>query len=440
MNSMRLQTKRQFLISLGVVLVLMQGFTGWSANAPSQGPPGVFFSQGQAISSPQNRSKSQQAAIQDFLAQAIVQAAATFLSPGQLGKHYQVIQEKLLKQPDRYVQTYEVFTENPDQGGLYRITGQVTVSLDLLKKDVTALGLTRAEAETSQPQVVPPEPQSTPSRPAVAQPDKKAGIPDRASVSGEEVLWVVSEKWDDEWQLPGDSQDPEGLLAASVFQGSRDYEWSIRLPQMGALASDDNGEVSLDQALALAKTLGLRHVVVGNVGLMPGQDGEGRLQARLRILSVSSGKAQGEIHKELAIGDHSAQEAALELADFVVPRLDRQLRGASQAVPATDSAATPEETGELVLQIRSRDAYTDWLALEKTLRERFKDLQVKGFEIRPEVSIVRILGADGTSLMNFNGTRLPNGLEVQITRLGGVGDSFSITLVKSEVSPAEPRQ
>jgi len=440
MNSMRSQTKRQFSICLGVVLILMQGFAAWSATAPPQGTPRVFFSQGQAIYSPQNRSKSQQAAVRDFLTQAVVQAAATFLSPGQIGKDYQVIQDKLLKQADRYVQTYEIFSENADQGGLYRITGQATVSMDLLKKDLMTLGLEHSEAETSQPRVAPPEAQATPSRQAVGQPGKKAGMPDKASGSGEEILWVVSEKWDEEWQMPGDSQDPEGFLAASVFQGSRDYGWSIRLPQMGTLAPDGDGEVSTGQALALAKALGLNHVVVGSVGLMPGQGDEVRLQARLRLLNVSSGKAQGEIHKELAIRDLSVHEAAIELADFVVPRLDQQLRASSQAIPGTDSAATPEEAGELVLQIRSRDAYIDWLTLEKTLREQFRDMQVKGFEIRPEVSIVRVLGADGTSLLNLNGTRLPNGLQVQISSLGEGSGSFSVTFVKSEVSPAEPKQ
>jgi hypothetical protein len=440
MNLMRLQTRRLFSISLGLVLVLIQGSTGQSANAPPQGTPGVFFSQGQAIYSSQNRLKSQQAAIQDFLVQAIVQAAATFLSPGQLGEHYQVIQERLLKQPDRYVQSYELFTENPDQAGLYRITGQVTVSMDLLKKDLMTLGLTRTEAEGSQPQVFPSGPQAAPSRPSIAQPDKKGGLPDNGTVSAEEVLWAVAEKWDDEWQLPGDSKGSEGLLAASVFQASRDYGWSIRLPQMGTLAPDGNGEVPSAQALALAEALGLHRVVVGNVGLMPGQDDEVRLQAKLYILSVASGKAQGEIHKELAIRDMSAQEAALELADFVVPQLERQLRGAAQTGPATDSVAVPEETGELVLQIRSRDGYTDWLALEKTLREHFKELQVKGFEIRPEMSIVKILGADGTSLMNLDGTRLSNGLQIQITRLGRGHDSLTITFVKPGISPVEPRR
>jgi hypothetical protein len=440
MNLMRSQTKYHSSISLGVIFALVHSFAAWCATAPPQGRAGLFFSQGQSIYSPQSKSKSEESALKDLLSQAVVQAAATFLSPGQLGKHYQLIQDKILKQPDRYVQKYEVFSENAEQGGLYRITGQVMVRMDLLEEDLKAFGLTWSEAERFKPQVLSPEPEATQPHQVVGEPVKKAGISERASESGEEMLWAVSEKWGEELQLPAEGQDPEGIFVASVFQESRDYRWTIRLPQMGTLDLDGDREVSAGQALALSKALGLHYAVVGSVGLIRGEDGEVRLQARLRILSASSGKTQGEIHEELALRDLSTQEAALELAGSIVPQLDRQLRGSPQDALSTDSAATPEEAGELVLQIRSKDAYREWLALEKALREQSKDMQVKGFEIRSEMSIVRILGVNGTNLMNLNGTRLPNGLQVQITGLGERGESFSITFLKSEVSPIEPRQ
>jgi hypothetical protein len=122
-------------LSLAAVFLLVHGVAG----GQSEGKPGVFFSQGQAISNPQDRSGSQREAVQDFLAQAIAQAAATVLSPAQLGKQYQRIQEVILKRPDRYVRTYEIFSENSNQGGLYRVTGQVSVAMDLLKNDLARL-------------------------------------------------------------------------------------------------------------------------------------------------------------------------------------------------------------------------------------------------------------------------------------------------------------
>ena len=439
LNLERSPPRWRFWICLGAMFVLMQGFTAWSARAQSEGKPGVFFSQGQAIYNPQDRSKSQHEAIQDFLAQAVAQAAATVLSPAQLGKQYQVIQEKILKQPDRYVRTYEVFSESPGQGGLYRVAGQVTVATDLLRKDLVSLGLAHSEAEISQPSVVSPTREAPPASEAdTGEALEKTG---KMLASGREIFWVVSEKWEDEWYLPSDSRSPEGLFAACVFQGSRDYGWSIRFPQMGTLSPDRNGEVSPSQVLDQTKALGLHHAVFGTVELRQSEANEGRVEATLRLLNVSSGAALGEIHKELEIGNSSNQEVAIELADFIIPQLDRQLRDrSSPSGSASEGAVKPEEPGEVVLQIKSRDAYADWLALETALREQSKGMQVKGFEIRPEESIVRLIGVDGASLRDLHETRLPNGAQVQIVSLDAENHVFSVTFLRSEKSPAEPRQ
>jgi hypothetical protein len=67
-----------------------------------------------------------------------------------MGSHFAALQAKILKQPERYVQTYQVFSESPS-GGLYRVTGQVTVAMDALKNDIQQLGLTPAQAPAPQP-------------------------------------------------------------------------------------------------------------------------------------------------------------------------------------------------------------------------------------------------------------------------------------------------
>jgi hypothetical protein len=212
------------------------------------------------------------------------------------------------------------------------------------------------------------------------------------------------------------------------------------MPQKGTLTADQNGEMSQSEVLAQAAALGLQNVVVGTIGLSTSGDSEVRADAALRLLNTASGKVQGEIHKELAVGDSSNNKAASELAAFVVPQLDRQLRESSQSVSVTGSPAEPEEAGELVVQIKSTDAYAAWLSVEKMLREHFQNLSVKGLEIRPKECIVRLLGADGTSLKKLNGTRLSNGAQVQITSLGAGDHSFGVSLAKSEGSPVEPSQ
>jgi hypothetical protein len=431
--------RRRFAFCLGIVFLLVQNLEVLSANPPPRKNLGLFFSQGLAISSPLDPAKSRNTAVQDFLAQAIVQAAATLLQPGQLRQKYKLIQEKILKQPDRYVLGYELFSENADQEGLYRITGQVTVSMDALNRDLMVLEEAYSETEASQPLSSPSEEQSVESTEGSSEPEKSAETSEKASAPEHEILWVVSEKWKDRWRLAGGEEDSDGFLAAGVSQASQAYGWSIRFPQGRTIAPDNTGGVSRDKVLAQAKALGLHYVVIGSVGLIADQGDETRLVTRLNLLNVSSGRTQGEIRKEMVMGDLSYQEAAIEIASFAVPQIDRRLRDTSRPVPAIESTPSSGEPGELELRIESSDAYADWLVLEKILHEQFKNLQVKGLEIGPEMIVVRILGADSTGLMNLDKTRLPNELEIRIASLGDGKRSFSISLMKPEVNPAEPR-
>jgi hypothetical protein len=439
LNCKLLPRRQWFGVGLGLVILLAQGLMALPAGAQAEANPGIFFARGQAIADPHEPSNSRQEAIQDLQAQAVIQATAVLLSSAQLEKQLQLIQEKVLKQPERYVQTSQIFLENPNQGGLYRVTGQVSVAMDRLKKELDILGLLHQEAETIQPSVPPGPSQGSSSMEAMAESGKAREGMVKAPVSGQEILWAVAEKWDDEWYLPSDRSDPKGLFAACVLQGSLDYGWSLRLPQMETLALDLKGEIPASQVLAQGKALGLSHAVSGTLALVEGADGEGRLQAVLRLLSVSSGKIQGEIHRELGIGDSSNQEAALELADLLIPQLDRQLRAPPPSGETTENVVKPSEAGELVLQIRSKDAYGDWLAMEKTIREQFKSLQVKGFEIRSGQSVVRLYGVDEASLRGLHGTNLPNGAQVQIVSLDGENHAFVVTFLRAGTGPAEPR-
>jgi hypothetical protein len=433
-------TRWRFCFCVGVLFMFIQGVAIGSLRAQPQGKPGVFFSQGQAIFDPQKLSQSQKEALQNFLAQAITQAAATFLSPAQMGKHFPVIQEKILKQAERYVLTYQIYSEDPAPSGLYRVTGQVSVAMEMLKKDLMNLGLGRTDAESPQTASSPLEPEVSVSSRVPDELEKAGGTIREQPVSTTGILWAVAEKWDQEWHMPGERRDPEGLFAASVFQESQDHGWAVRLPQTGTLVPGSDGEVSSSQAMAQAKALGLHYAVVGRLALVQDQGEEAHLEATLRLLSISSSQPQGEIHKEWPIGESSSEEAVIELADFVVPQLDRQIREAPQPAGSTVSSAAPDEAGELVLQIRSRDAYADWLTLEKVLREHFKNMEVKGFEIKSEESIVRLLGVDVTSLKNLNGMQLPNGAQLKMLSGGAEAHVFTVTLTRPQVSPAGPGQ
>lgn len=453
---MRMHKEGYSSICTGLVCFLMQWLSAAFLCAQSPTPSNVFFSQGQAVYHPQDATKSQREALQNFQLQAIAQAAAAILSPAQLGRQYPLIQDKILKQPQRYVQTYQIFSEAPDVGGLYRVTGQVTISMDLLKKDLLALPPASPEGSAS-PSLRPAAPTGEPVvmgaggrvGPAV----ETAG---KTAASGREIFWAVAEKWEESWHLPAGRRDPDGPFAASMAQELQDYGWTVRFPEAGTLTPDEEGEVTAGEAIAQASALGLRHAVIGSVGSDENAGEELRVVAVLSLFEAASGKGQGEIHRELTMGEETSHEAAIELASVLAPQLDRQLRPQAESAATVEPAAAaesaadkpaatsegvaqPEEAGELVVQIQSLNAYSDWLAVETRLREQAPKLQLKGLEIGPEGSRVRLLGADGASVKSLQGARLSNGAQVQVESLGAEGHAFRVTLTKPATNPAEPK-
>ncbi len=312
---------------------------------PPQGKTAVFFSQGQSIYHPQDRARSRQEAVQDFLLQGVTQALGSFLSPSQMGSQFGLIQDKVLRQPDRYVVHHQIFSESP-AGGLYRVTGQVTVAMDSLKKDVVQMGLgspepgqrpggaapsgglSRSEAESA----------STGSL-RDSGPQATRGI----TPSRRELYWAVAESWDQGWSVPRGTRDPRGIFAASILQESQDYPWTVRLPESGALTPDEGGNISIHPVLAQAKGLGIEKAVVGTVALRKSPNQNPRIETVLRVLDVPSGKLQGEIRKQRSLRGGSTQESVLELASLIMPQLDQFMgEGGRRAAPADRRFLEPQ--------------------------------------------------------------------------------------------------
>jgi len=412
-------------------------------NLPGQGMAqggGSFFSQGQAVYNAQDLAKSQQEALQDLMVQAVTQALGTVLSPSQMGSHYAALQAKILKQPERYVQTYQIFSENP-AGGLYRVTGQVTVAMDVLKKDVRQLGLTPAEAPQSQPvepaaqeqteqPVEPAAPQEAVPAPPPEQYPAQVEIPSRPPQSSEQsIFWAVAENWDNNWILPGSSADPRSLFAMSTLQESQDYLWSMSFPQTGSLTVGPSGSLSRERLIALARSVGAQSAITG--GLTFRQDsGQGpSLEASLQIIDVSSGQSKGEIRKEMAISS-SHQEGAMRMAYVVVPQLDRLVRGSSPPIspqPAVSVAAGDEWT----LLVHSEYPYARWEELEEVLRSRFSSMQVNKVEVGPNLVKIRIqgIGSEFFSLLQ-EGIPLQDGTRMQASGYSPENRSVELSLVR----------
>lgn len=405
------------------------------AYGQNQEKASVFFSQGQAMYSAQDQARSKQAAVQDFLVQGVTQAVAAFLDPSQMGSNFAALQEKILNQPERYVDTYKIFSESP-MGGLYRVTGQVSVSMERLRKDLVSLGFTTGdtgsrEADTRRP------PGGTSSVESAERqvPGGSRGM----SVARQEFYWAVAEKWDRGWHLPQDARDPKGLFTLSVIQESQDYGWSLRLPQQTSVTMDPNGNIATNDVLAAAKRAGVRKAVIGTIDYTQGQ--KAALKVDLRVFDVAFGKAEGEIHRNWPIGGKSNQESALELAAVVVPALDRLLHGQttrSTQPPASEEPAQAVQrsgasraTGEWTLMIRGEHRYASWEELRNTLLEQFKSMQIKSIEFDLDAIRIKLEGVDGQYISSLEGSTLGRGITVQVSGFSPESRSIALTLSRS---------
>jgi len=186
-----------------------------AAEGQAQGRSVPFFSQGQAVYNPQDHAKSQQQAIQDFLGQAITQAAGRFMSPSQMGSQFSDLQKKIFPHAQN-TWTRTVFSET-QVGGLYKVLDSHG-GMDALRKDLEESGFPVAEAAPMTPPPMLPDPARPPPTVTTAARTAVTGeVPGRAHLRGlaltkKEILWAVPEKWEQEWIIPGASGTPLRFL------------------------------------------------------------------------------------------------------------------------------------------------------------------------------------------------------------------------------------
>ena len=360
-------TPALFLIA---VSILVPGIPGPVEAAAGQGKDQTvpFFSQGQAAYNPQDQAKSQQAAIQDFMGQALIQAIGKFLSPSQMGTLFSDIQKKILSQPSKYVDSYQVFSETQN-GGLYRVIGQVTIAMDLLRKDMEAQGFSiesAASAKAASPAATSSLPEGdTAAESAVPAKAAQTGESSAAAVTGnpgasaargltvtkKEILWVVPEKWEQEWVLPTDKRDTRHLLTQGIARELGDYDYTLQFPPPGSLKMDLTGNIPLSQVIALAQAQGIRAAVLGTASFKQDRGSKmAKLEADLRVIRIGPGpdKSETEIRQEQSMEELSNQEGAAELASRIAPQLNDLLGGPgenetkrSAAGPALEQEGSP---------------------------------------------------------------------------------------------------
>jgi hypothetical protein len=474
------------------LLALIFAIRGDRPATAAQSQSATYFASGQAVYDPQDQAKSQQQAVQDFMVQGLTQAIGSFLSPSQMGTQFTELQKKVLAKPAKYIDSYRVFSEE-QTGGMFRVVGQVTVSMDALKEDLVKLGILAADQKPQTPPSPPPQ-ISTSAAPTGAEnkqgeeevqsgeePDRsgkeKGSTPREAgsardqlpasqpqtgggrsssrgiSATKGEVLWVVSEKWDQEWVLPTEGSDIRSFFAQSLAKEMDDLDFSILLPQAGSLRMDLSGNIPPSQAISLAEGLGIQDVVVGRVSFT--KDLNSRqvyLDASLRVIRIGQGKSEFELHKAQSMEDLSNQEGARELARRIAPQLSNLLggpqagggqgtrtggEGTGTSTPGSE-ASPAQGAGPLLIHVPSAQ-YSYWMELENILRQQFKNLHRTSLEIGATESTVKLDGVNAEYILKMSGTRLPSGATVRIDSYSTEEQTMNVSFAPPEKVQAEPR-
>ena len=455
--------KSFFLPVIALSFCLMSLSFGSAAYATDDAAATVFFSQGKAVYNPQDRDASRRLAMEDFIGQAIMQALGVSFSPSRLGSALPDIQEKILKNSDRYVERYEIYSENID-AGMYRVVGQVFVSTAQLKSDFTAMGDAPAQENThpdedgssgeevssrgDEPSALDTDDQDAPVMPAVVEAGE-AGHEDREggglSLTRTEVLWAVTENWTGSWLLPKDKGDPSAYFLLSVEHAAAEFNWSVLLPEPGTLPVDASGNVPVAVLLAQAGSQGIQNVVVGTIVSGVAEKGTHPV-CSLRVLKVSTGKVQGEIRREWASDDASNQEAALDMAGLVVPQIEQLFRTAAPSPPPASADVSPRRSvpvpsggekdsvgaDEWTLKIRSDGG--GWAQVERLLRERLKNVRILAIEMGSGETKVRIGGVDIASIQVLNGTPLKSGGILMINEISMENRSIAVSIARAPQS------
>jgi hypothetical protein len=438
----------------------------------------VFFSRGQAAVDAQNPAKSHQQAIKNFMAQGLLEAISTFLGPAQISSEYEKLQKDILGGPEKYIDTYQIYSEKQVDGE-YQVVGQVTVTLDALKKDLMKLGALGAQnpppAPSSQPQaakasktVVAPNGVETPKN-SVAQKNEDSAqtqksqppasaaaskeVPDAALKGAQplsrgivstkkEVLWAVVEKWDEKWVLPTDNSDIRCIFAKSLAKQMDRLGFSILLARPGAIEMDTEGNIPPYQAASLAGELGVKYVVVGKVSYISDHKSqEVSLTADLKVLGPGGGQAAGhEIKKTLSMDDLSNQAGATELASTIALKLSTLFGGPGESTAKTKpgSAEFPSHLEKLVVHLPSLQ-YSHWTELEKVLRGQFQSMHIDDLQIGPAETLVDLSGVDGSYILKMDGARLADGSALRIDSYSTQEGAMKISFIAPAKVQAQPK-
>ena len=293
------------------------------------------------------------------MVQGLTQAIGSFLSPAQMGTQFAELQKKVLAKPAKYIDSYQVFSEE-QTGGMFRVAGQVTVSIGALKEDLEKSGILAVQQK------------------ALAQPAPSPGISVPTGATGSENAQVEEDV--ESAEEPDESQTSASAPQASqppvIEEKAGRPSYRGMPPQRGKSCGQlrRNGiRNGISRQRAIMLVLFLREVLArrwtrlldpfsttrfcqdGSLRQYPPLSGDigrrgawhtgcggrqGFLLTRtatasrccstpsLRVIRIGQGKSEFELHKAQSMEDLSNQEGALELARRIAPQLVTLLGGA----------------------------------------------------------------------------------------------------------------
>jgi len=422
------------LAAVGVLVITGLALSPAWAQAPQKTE--VYFAQGQAMYYPNDLPRSQMEAIQDLTSSGVLQAVAGVLGPASTQSMFGVIQEKLLLHKEKYVDGYQLASEGL-ANGLYRVTGQVTVSKELLLQDLREHGF---QIPPSAQPIVVEAVQDRATRMALSPPQRvgEGRSGDDPGVAKPMVGWAVVEKWEAKWVLP--EQGAESRLppfARSILEHARNLDWTPRFAPVQSLQADQQGNLKVEEVLALARRAGWDRAVIGKSWLDPSQPGNQRLLASLQIVEVSTGSPEGEISEERALDTRSLEEGVLHLAESVLPAIDSALSGQEEPVARETIPETARRLESWTITIRASHPQSAWEMVRKEIEAMFKDAKISGFELGVDHITVLIEGVDGRSVRDaLDGREIsPGGPKVQV--MDFLEDRHSMTVVFGNIGETQ---
>lgn len=385
--------------------VLTVSLAASATAAPPNKKVAAYTSHGEAAYRHEERSKSQKQAVQAFLAHGVAQALSSLSGSTRGSDSSRAVQERILRQPERYVESYRVNSEGPSKG-VYRVSGLVTVNLDSLKKDVGALAQKPPPVTAATPK--PPAESSktgpSPSPAAKSSPQDQPTSGRGVVLSKPSLFWAVPERLEEQdWALPGKDSGARTPFSRFLLQETEDLDWTVVFPERAGLSPDSEGRLQLDRVAALAAHAGSTIAVLGKVDASSArsQAGDTAITADLKVVEVSSGKVLGDVHKETVADSGSLQEALMGLAGQAAAQLDRLLQqdqvvqSKVQKPPERSTPAKPPD-GIWVLNIHGEGRFAAWESLLKALRNQFSDLHITSVNEDASTTKIVIEGIDGS--------------------------------------------